>query len=76
METARVQSVLVHSGGNPSSTASVSVNCQSLLMYLLLQLFLFSEVFKRLSAAFPGALCWRGDTGRTAQQINDPLLSL
>lgn len=45
-------------------------------MYLLPQLSLFSEVSERLSAAFPGAHCWSEDTGRTAQQINDPLLSL
>lgn len=56
-------------------TASVSVNSQRLLMYLLPELFLFSGVSGQLSAAFPGVLCWSGDTRRTAQWISHPLLS-
>lgn len=44
-----MHSVLVHSGGSPGSTASVSVNSQRFLMYLLPQLFLLSGM--------PGRLC-------------------
>lgn len=75
VKRAWARSELVHSGGSPGSTASASVNSQRLLMYLLPELFLFSGVSGRLSGAFPGALCWRGDAGRTAQRINHPLLS-
>lgn len=59
MERAGVHRVLVYSGGNPGSTASVSVNGQRLLMYLLPQLFLFSDVSERLCS-----FSWSGDTGR------------
>lgn len=74
-ERAGVQRVLKHCGGSPGSTVSSSVSSPRLLMYLLPQLFLFSGVSGRLSAAFPDDLWWSRDAGRTAQQIKHPLLS-